>query len=93
MEWDWLWAIDKVHSPVLNWFRRNPKRGWRLLSRFLEMLREIGVLLTAFAPLEAGIRSNGLSNSDRGTMLVFFVIGVALFALGALGDLGVKDVR
>jgi hypothetical protein len=57
------------------------------------MLREIGVLLMAFAPLEAEIRSRGLSDSDRGTMLFFFLTGVALFALGALGELGVKDVR
>ena len=79
--------------PVLNWFRRNPKRGWRLFSRFLEMLREIGVLLMAFAPLEAGIRSRGFSDSDQGTMLRFFLTGVALFASGALGELGVKDVK
>jgi hypothetical protein len=57
------------------------------------MLREMGVLLMAFAPLESEIRSKGLSDSDQGTMLSFFLAGVALFASGALGELGVKDVN
>jgi hypothetical protein len=57
------------------------------------MLREMGVLLMAFAPLESEIRSKGLSDSDQGTMLSFFLAGVILFASGALGELGVKDVN
>jgi hypothetical protein len=56
------------------------------------MLREIGVLLMAFSPLEVGIRAKSFSDFDWHTTLLFFLTGLALFVLGVFGEWRTSDV-
>ena len=56
--------------------RRHPFKAARLLDRMQEALREIGVLLMAFAPLEAP-----LSRGSTRFLLLYLSVGFVLFVL------------
>lgn len=64
------------------WIRGNRRKATRLASRVCDMLSEIGILLLAFTPLEAG-----LSPEPIGEQLPFLWTfgggGALLFSLGA----------
>ena len=55
------------------WFRQDPPKARRLGSRIFEGLREVGVLLIAFAPLEAGLSEKDVL--DQARFLVGFLGG------------------
>lgn len=63
------------------WLARHPKRATRALVRVAEALREIGVLLLAFTPLEAGISPDPVAE-HLAFLLTFLGFGIALFSLG-----------
>jgi hypothetical protein len=67
---------------LLQWVKRNPKKAERLGSRVLEALREIGILLMAFGPLEAAISSAKAWNISVG--LLFFGGGLRLFVMALI---------
>jgi hypothetical protein len=67
---------------MLAWLRRSPEKRARLLGRVFEGLREVGILLIAFAPLDVAIIPAGSRNSD-GVLLFFAGLGLLLF-VGAL---------
>ncbi len=58
------------------------------LSRFVELLREVGVLLIAFAPLEAVI-ANELRVITH--LWQFFAVGVILFVGSVIVESGVPS--
>jgi hypothetical protein len=70
---------------------QNPRKKRRLRRRILEALREVGVLLMAFAPLEGAIVPK--TETQRGILLLFFFGGMLLFVLGVLGEMVIDDGR
>ena len=70
---------------------QNPRKKRRLRLRILEAIREIGILLMAFAPLDGALMP--MPETQRETLLVFFFGGMLLFVLGALGEMGIDDGR
>lgn len=62
---------------MLGWLKRKPARSRLLADRILEAVREIAVLLLAFAPLDVAL---GPSRRSTGTLLIFLGIGLFLFA-------------
>jgi hypothetical protein len=67
---------------MLNWLRRDPAKTARFGERILEGMREIGVLLFAFAPLDAALQPRDISGV-AGFLAVFLGSGALLF-FGAL---------
>jgi len=63
-------------SHLLRPFYEQPQKVRRIHERLLEGLREIGVLLMAFAPLDAVLVE---SAAVRGTLLLFLALGCFLF--------------
>jgi len=61
---------------------RDAKRQRRLFGRLIEGMREVGILLTAFAPLDVAVNLAGGKN-PAGVLLFFAGLGLLLFA-GAL---------
>lgn len=64
------------------WVTRNPKKAARLGASIQEALREIGVLLIAFGPLEATINKSSLRDA-WGFLALSLGGGLVLF-VGAL---------
>jgi len=52
-------------------------------------MREIGILLMAFAPLDLAL----IAEPERQwrTLLIFLLGGIVLFLSGVLGEMGVED--
>lgn len=72
---------------MANWFSRNwqnSKKRRQLHRRILEALREVGVLLIAFAPLDVVLK--GGKELQWGAMLSFFLVGLSAFALGSIAE-------
>src|SRR5688500_14024507 len=63
------------------WLARHPRRAIRAVTRVAEALREVGVLLLAFTPLEAGISPDPVAE-HLAFLLTFLGFGIALFSLG-----------
>jgi hypothetical protein len=81
-------------GPVLTSLRQawqNPRKKRRLRHRILEAIREIGILLMAFAPLDGALMP--MPETQRQTMLIFFFGGILLFVLGVLLEMGIDDGR
>ena len=77
---------------VLHSFRQawqDPRKKRRLHRRILEAMREIGILLMAFAPLDLAL----IAEPERQwrTLLIFLLGGIVLFLSGVLGEMGVED--
>jgi hypothetical protein len=70
---------------------QNPRKKRRLRHRILEAIREIGILLMAFAPLDGALMP--MPETQRQTMLIFFFGGILLFVLGVLLEMGIDDGR
>ena len=70
---------------------QNPRKKRRLRRRILEAIREIGILLMAFAPLDGALMP--MPETQRQTMLIFFFGGILLFVLGVLLEMGIDDGR
>jgi uncharacterized membrane protein len=70
-----------VRAP--DWVKRNPRKAERLGSRILEALREIGMLLMAFGPLDIALSEKGLANR-WGFLLLFVGGGLVLFVLALI---------
>jgi hypothetical protein len=64
---------------MLGWLRRKPAKARLLADRILEAMREIAVLLLAFAPLDVALTPSPIRRS-AGTLLIFLGLGVFLFA-------------
>ena len=67
-----------------------PKSRRRLQLRVLEAMREVGVLLMAFAPLDVALGSGGFREKWQ-PMVAFLLFGFVVFALGALAELRLDD--
>jgi hypothetical protein len=67
---------------MLGALRRNPDKAKRLRGRVIEGLREVGILLIAFAPLDVAISPG--SGHQVGRMLLFFESLGCLLFVGAL---------
>jgi hypothetical protein len=63
---------------MLGWLRERPAKARRLADRVLELMRELGVLFLAFAPLDAGLSQRPLRES-AGALLLFAGLGFFLF--------------
>lgn len=77
---------------VLISFRRawkDPRKKRRLRHRILEAMREVGILLMAFAPLDGALMP--IPETQWQTLLIFFFGGGLLFVLGVLGEMGIDD--
>jgi hypothetical protein len=74
------------------WLKQDPKKAIRLIRRVVEGLREVGVLLIAFAPLEAGLSEAPLSASVK-FLSVFLCGGFGLFGLALLLEWRLGDVE
>jgi hypothetical protein len=62
---------------MLGRLRRKPAKARLLADRILEAMREIGVLILAFAPLDVAL---GPSPHSARTLLIFLGLGFFLFA-------------
>jgi hypothetical protein len=67
-----------MHVP--EWVRENPKKAARTGTRVLDGLREVGLLLIAFGPLETAINRTSLRDA-AGFLVLFLGGGLALFAI------------
>jgi hypothetical protein len=67
---------------MLGWLRRSPDKVSRLLGRVIEGMREVGILLIAFAPLDVALNP-GSGRRALGVLLFFGGLGLLLF-IGAL---------
>lgn len=79
-------------GPVLTLFRQawqNPRKQRRFQRRLLEAMREIGILLMAFAPLDGVLTP--MPETQRQTLLIFFFGGISLFVLAILGEMRFDD--
>lgn len=63
---------------MLAWLYRDPAKTARLSARILEALREIGVLLVAFTPLDAVLLQRDIPNMAL-FLAAFLGSGVMLF--------------
>jgi hypothetical protein len=70
---------------------KDPRKKRRLRHRILEAIREIGILLMAFAPLDGALMP--IPEAQRQILLLFVVGGILLFVLGALCEMGIDDGR
>jgi hypothetical protein len=70
---------------------RNPARAARLMRHVLDGIREIGVLLIAFAPLEAGLSPEPLLGSVT-FLFGFLGGGFGLFSLALILEWRLYDV-
>ena len=67
---------------MFNWLRREPTKADRLGARILEAMREVGILLLAFTPLDAVLLSHDIANVVA-FLVAFLGSGLLLF-FGAL---------
>jgi hypothetical protein len=70
-----------VNAP--DWVLRNPKKAARVGERILEGLREVGVLLVAFAPLDMAIGEKPLADSWP-ILVMFFLAGLTMFVMALI---------
>lgn len=61
-----------------DWIQHNQKKAARLYERIQEALREVGVLLMAFAPLDAALTEDALRAAR--VLALFLTGGMILFA-------------
>lgn len=79
-----LWRLRiGVVVAFWTWLQDNPRKAARLETRIFEGLREVGLLLIAFAPLEAAL-SNSASSRPAGFLIKFLGGGLLLFGLALL---------
>ena len=65
--------------------------GRRLVQlRIVEAMREIGILLMAFSPLDVALGSKPLAESAR-ILAAFLLVGLVLFVLSLLGERSLND--
>ena len=71
---------------------RKLKKKRKLIKQCLEAVREIGVLLMAFTPLDIGLSREGPLNLWR-PLVFFFAVGFVLFVAGVILDVryGAED--
>lgn len=67
---------------MLDWLRRDPTKADRLGERVLEAMREVGILLVAFTPLDAALLPHDIRNV--GVFLAAFLGSGLLLFFGAL---------
>lgn len=75
----------RVHHPLSEWEQRNLTR-----LRVFEGLREIGVLLMTFTPLDGALGDDALADIWP-VLLALFAIGLALFLYGVIGERRLHD--
>ena len=80
-----------LRSPPCGRMTRTLHKAARFEARILEGLREVGVLLIAFAPLESALRSNETSHPAR-FLVGFLGAGLLLFGLALLPEWRVNHV-
>ena len=71
------------------WWSDARKRN-RLQRRVVEAMREVGVLLIAFTPLDIVVSDGGLTG-HWGSFVLFFGVGVTSFFLGVIAEWEVED--
>jgi len=76
----------------MNWSRRNPAKTARAIGRCLDGLREVGLLLVAFGPLEAAVNRTSLRDA-AGFLVLFFGGGLVLFGTALILEWGYQDER
>jgi hypothetical protein len=69
----------------VNFTTRSTAGSPRLKSRVLEGLREVGLLLIAFASLEGALRGSESDHSAR-FVVVFLSVGMLLFGMALVLD-------
>lgn len=74
------------------WVVENPGKAAQLARRIREGLREVGILLIAFAPLEAALNRSHLRDA-WGFLVAFVGIGVTLFAFATFLEWRSGDVE
>lgn len=62
-----------------DWIRADPAKAKRLFARFQDGLREVGVLLVAFALLETALSERPIGVTWL-MLITFLMVGFALFA-------------
>lgn len=77
---------------MLKIFDQNPGKARRVEERVLEGMREVGVLLVAFTPLDAAFSRDSLRDSIW-ALLVFGGFGVMLFAVSLVLEWRSEDER
>lgn len=70
---------------------QDPREKRRLRHRILEAIREIGILLMAFAPLDGALMP--MPETQRQNLLLFVLGGILLFVLSVLLEMGIDDGR
>lgn len=74
------------------WLTARPAKAARLKFRILEGLREVGLLLIAFAPLEAALK--GVDSPHPGRFLAKFLGGgMVLFGLALMFEWRSDDLE
>jgi len=67
---------------MLRWLRRHPAKTARFGERIVEAMREVGVLLIAFTPLDAALQPRDIH--PVGVFLAVFLGAGLLLFFGAL---------
>jgi len=75
-----------------SWLEKDRKKALRAGARTLEGMREVGVLLIAFAPLEAALSGEPILHHIR-FLFVFLGGGFVLFGLSLLLEWRIDDVE
>ena len=72
-------------SPTVRQDWKTPARRRAFLRLFSASLREVGILLLAFTPLEASLRGVDAAISQP-KLVWFLIVGLLLFAVGTFGE-------
>ena len=67
-----------LFPPMLEFLKQNPPKARTLGTRILDGMREIGVLLMAFAPLDVALNRTALRDGI-GVLVAFVGVGALLF--------------
>lgn len=74
----WRAGGCSIKLGILEALRERPAKARRAISRIIEGMREVGVLLIAFAPLDVALSSNALAD-DLPILVLFLGLGGLLF--------------
>ena len=74
-------SIRNTALRLLGWLHGQSAKVRRIRDRVLDGMREVGVLLIAFAPLDAVLVEN---RSARSALLLFLALGGFLFAVALI---------
>lgn len=80
----------RTHLKATRRFLSQPERKRKMLSRLMEALQEIGVLLVAFSPLDTALSDGGFKK-NLSVFWVFLGLGCVVWVLGVIGEALVDD--